>query len=207
MSGSAKDQAENVSKSSMIEQCKSVLNAGGTVYLGEHHEQADAREICAAALEAHCVQYLCLEIDYFDGMEAMSPTDLIQMIDATEKATLFKSKRKPNPISIVDLVKLALIDPGCQIVFIDKSQSKGRGYNWVDTDTNVRQKFMQTKVQECRAHVNKVGRGVLVLIGADHLVTNPDQKTIWQALHDIVYTGHSFVYGKCNNCYMVWQLS
>jgi|SRR5579859_3390865 len=112
-----------------------------------------------------------------------------------------------------DVVTIAVNDPGCEVVCIDATHYRapdrygraGRTQLKVNTSTN-RQERMRVKVKECRSKITMVGRGVLVLVGSDHLVTLNDND-VWQSLQQIVYDGHSFVYGKYNNCYMVWQLS
>jgi len=212
MSDSIKTEAQTVDPTQMIEQCKSVLKAGGTVYLGENHTEADARNVCKAVLASHCVQYFCIEFND-SGIERKDKRSIIDYVDFQENQTKVKFIDRTYAVPMKDVVTMAVDDPGCEVVCIDATHFRapdrygrpGRFQLKVNTSTN-RQESMRVKVKECRSKITMIGRGVLVLVGSDHLVTLND-RDVWQALHKIVYDGHSFVYGKYNNCYMVWQLS
>jgi hypothetical protein len=206
MSGSVKDEAQTVSLISMIEQCKSVLRAGGTVYLGETHDQAHARQVCVAALEAGCVQYLCVEYDTSVQDDTDTSEDLIKKMGALDGITNFRTNRKDAELTMVAVARKAAADNGCKIVFIDNTQGYSGG-KVTSTVPRKRQIHMKNQIQKCRAKVNMIGRGVLVVVGSDHLVTIGDKKNAWHALHELVYDGHTFVFGRYETCYMVWQLS
>jgi hypothetical protein len=203
MPGSIKTEATPVGLAAMIEQCKSVLRAGGTVYLGETHNQSHARQVCAAALADRSVQYFCIEYDTAAQETTDSTAELIEKIQYLDAATNFRTKRKVADVTVAAVAGLAVGDPDCKIVFMDHtSDHKGR-----DVVQSVRQNHMKDQIKACRNKITKVGRGVLVLVGSDHLETTTSGKYAWDALHEIVYAGHSFVFGRYETCYMVWQLS
>jgi hypothetical protein len=211
MSDSIKTEAKAVDPRQMIDQCKSVLRAGGTVYIGENHTEADGRNVCKAVLASHCVQYFCIEFDHSKAK------NLIQYVDIQENLTKHNHPNRTYAVPMKEVVTIAVDDPGCEVVCIDANYVKVPDqFNRSDrfdlkenTSTN-RQENMRVKVKECRSKITMIGRGVLVLVGSDHLVTlnaTLNDSDVWQALQKIVYDGYSFVYGKYNNCYMVWQLS
>jgi hypothetical protein len=212
MSDSIKTEAQTVDPRQMIEQCKSVLKAGGTVYLGENHTEANGRNVCKEVLASRCVQYLCIEFND-SGVERKDRHSLIDYVDFQENQTKVKFPDRTYAVPMKEVVTIAVDDPGCEVVCIDATHFRapdrygrpGRFQLKVNTSTN-RQENMRVKVKECRSKITMIGRGVLVLVGSDHLVALND-RDVWQALQRIVYDGHSFVYGKYNNCYMVWQLS
>jgi hypothetical protein len=181
MRGSSIGDFSSVSRISLIEQAKSVLNAGGAVYLGEDHTEKDGRNICIEVLAGRCVQYLCVEFD--TEVQGLKPEE----IDQVERVLGHKPPVK------MSAVMNACINAGGQVVHVDDQQKKPKA----------RQKFIRGQVAKCRKKVDRVGRGVLVLIGSHHLINTNG----WHALHEIVYDGLSFVYGQCGSCTMVWQLS
>ena len=212
MSDSVKTEAQTVDPRQMIEQCKSVLQAGGTVYIGENHTEADGRKVCKEVLASHCVQYFCIEFNDPGGRDRHG---LIDYVNIQENQTKIKFPTRTYAVPMKEVITIAVDDPGCEVVCIDATHFKvpdrygreGRSQLKPNSSTN-RQESMRVKVKKCRSKITMVGRGVLVLVGSDHLVTlNERDGDVWQALQKIVYDGYSFVYGKYNNCYMVWQLS
>lgn len=212
MSDLIKVEAQNVDPRQMIEQCKSVLKAGGTVYLGENHTEADGRNVCKEVLASRCVQYFCIEFNG-SGSAGQDREQFLIYINGQEVQTAFENTNRKYAVPMKEVVTKALDDPGCEVVCIDKTHTtapnpKGWGRDVrVVNDSWDRQNRMKERVKECRSKITMVGRGVLVLVGSDHLVSLRENKDAWDALQKIVYAGHSFVYGKYNNCYMVWQLS
>jgi hypothetical protein len=211
MSESIKAEAQTVDPKQMIEQCKSVLKAGGTVYLGERHTEADGRNVCKKVLAARCVQYFCIEFNG-SGSAGQPKERFLGFINSQENETKHENQGRTYAVPMKDVLTIALDDPGCEVVCIDQTHitvrdpnGPLRGVRQVNNSGN-RQNYMKEKVKACRSKITMVGRGVLVLVGSDHLDSVRD-KDIWDALQKIVYDGHSFVYGKYNNCYMVWQLS
>jgi hypothetical protein len=206
VSGSVKTEAQNVTIQSMVQQGKSVLNAGGTVYLGETHDQSHAREICSQLLDDRCVQYFCVEYDFQHMEPGDTSQDLVRRIEMLDNITRFRTQSVAVQVTMVDVAKKAANDSGCRIYFIDNTESYLRK-KAIQTKSDVRQNFMRDNVSYCRSKIDKIGRGVLVLVGSDHLLTLTEEGSAWQALHEIVYSGRSFVFGKYETCYMVWQLS
>lgn len=190
-------EAATVSSASMIEQCKSVLRAGGTVYLGENHTGIHAREIAIEVLEARCVQHLCVEYATSDQWDGMSKQDLVEVMAGRDKFTRIGVDRGVVDISLVDVANRAVADEGCAIKFIDKPEKRSMK----------RHRHMREQVKACRSNITQVGRGVLVIVGAQHLEETKDGHDTWKALQEMIYDGHSFTYGRYGSCYMIWQLS
>jgi hypothetical protein len=193
MPGSSIGSFEDVSRVSLIEQCKSVLKAGGTVYLGETHKTEDGRKICCDVLAGRCVQYLCIEYDSALQQQC-SLEELTELIHHQE----YSECGHHPPVAMKTVIE-ACTSSGGDVVLVD-AQAKHK------KNSTKRQNHVRDQIKEYRRKVNRIGRGVLVLIGADHL-KNVDDRDTWKALHEIVYDGLSFVYGKYKNCLMVWQLS
>jgi hypothetical protein len=195
MSGSTIGDLKDVAQISLIEQAKAVLKAGGTVYIGESHDEKHGREICLELLRSGCVQFLCLEFP--TAWQTQQGGDL----DKLKKMIVANEQHKP-PITM-DKVIDACVNSGGNPVLMD-------GYTHLSTR---RQHHMRDRVTECRKKISVVGRGVLVLIGSEHLGTIRETtqshggSTNWRALHELIYRGLSFMYGKYESCVMIWQLS
>jgi hypothetical protein len=188
----------DVGRASIVEQAKSVLAAGGTVYIGEDHTGGDSREICELILRARCAQYFCIEFS-----ETHYTGDLKSTGEDIDKHESTLGHKSPIKMSIlIDACEIA----GTEVVFAEKNLLK-RGRKNPDGD---RQKFTAQKVKACRKQLNKVDRGVLVLIGGDHLRALPGsipKTTVWDSLQSIVYDGLTFTHGRYKGAIMMWQLS
>jgi hypothetical protein len=195
MSGSTIGDLKDVAQISLIEQAKAVLKAGGTVYLGESHHKKHGREICLELLRSGCVQFLCLEFP--TAWQTQNAGDLEKL------KRIIVANEQHNPPITMDKVIDACVISGANLVLMD-------GFTHLSTR---RQLYMRDRVTECRKKISVVGRGVLVLIGSEHLATISETtqshggSTNWHALHELIYTGLSFMYGKYKSCLMVWQLS
>lgn len=188
MPGTSIGSDQDVSRQDMVKKCIEVLRAGGTVYLGETHTEEHGRRICSDILTQNCVQYLCLEFDS-SCQEFSTNLDFLDRVEAV--------LGHGPPVKMSEVIK-ALSDPLGNIVFVDKQ---------VGTTMRTRQTHIAENIKECRKKITKPGRGVLVLIGSDHLKDINDRHGQWDALHEMVYSGLSFIYGKCKSCLMTWQLS
>jgi hypothetical protein len=187
-----------VGRASIVEQAKSVLAAGGTVYIGEDHTAGDSREICELILTARCVQYFCIE--FFETFHTGDLKSTGKDIDKHESTLGHKSPVKMS--ILIDACEIA----GTEVVFAEKNLLP-RGRKNPDGE---RQKFTAQTVKACRNKLNKADRGVLVLIGGDHLITRPGtipKTTVWESLQSIVYGGLTFTHGRYRGTIMMWQLS
>lgn len=189
----------------MVEKANAVLNAGGTVYLGENHAEPHARRVAIAILRSRSVQFLCIEVPAIQFAIADKEADVSSLVDVEE---FNRNVRRFDPeVKMSSVAQAAADDPGCSIVHIDLAPGPGDRHNPAYKGDNLqrrRQLAMRDRVQQCRRSLTSPTRGVLAIVGSSHL---DDKEDIWQALHEIVYTGHSFVFGKYGTCYMVWQLS
>lgn len=100
------------------------------------------------------------------------------------------------PVKMSKVIK-ACTDSGGEVILADDQSKKSRQ----------RQQHFRDQVFACRRKVTRLGRGVLVLIGSDHLQDMNDSRATWNALHEIVYSGLSFIHGRYGSCLMIWQLS
>jgi hypothetical protein len=186
-----------VGQASIVEQAKSVLAAGGTVYIGEKHNNTDGREICNLILKNRCVQYFCIEFPYslYNGNLKNTGKD----IDGHERTLGHGSAFKMS--TLLDTCETA----GTDVIFAEKNP---KGTKKVpDRD---RQIYTAEKVKSCRNRINKVNRGVLVMIGRGHLYKLPGPirtMTVWESLQSIVYEGLTFTHGRYKDAIMMWQLS
>ncbi|TQV85143.1 hypothetical protein FKG94_02850 [Exilibacterium tricleocarpae] len=191
MPGTSIGEFEKVGREGLVQKCKSVLAAGGTVYLGETHTSGDAREICCEILATCCVQYLCIEYDS-SLQKNSSSEEILKMIDYQESGPM--GHAPPVPMrTVIETCNKA----DTKVVLADNQL----------TTSKKRQRHFAKQVVKCRHRVDRAGRGVLVLIGSDHLKDVNGKVNVWRALQRIVYKGLSFVHGQWGTCRMVWQLS
>jgi hypothetical protein len=192
-------------KEQIVEQAKSVLSAGGTVYIGETHSEDHARELCFDILKARVVQFFCMEIDKSLQNEA----DLTDMLAFQEHSAAGHRRERKGSDGVTrkmtednDDYSMAKLIKACgaystQVICYDNQLLKPAAK---------RQKFIAENIKNVRAQLSSPARGCLVLVGDDHLDKNGGAFK-WDALQGLVYGGLTVTHASYGSSRMMWQLS
>ncbi|WP_236797446.1 hypothetical protein [Aliivibrio fischeri] len=156
----------------ILEDVKFTLRRGYILLVGETHSKTHGRELCLEIMETGLVSCICLEFDsQLLSLDSDSIDELEEVINIIEMAE--NSPMGHHCLISMQQIKKKALECNVKIKLVDNQKYKG----------NKRQRFLARSIKTVLNRHNESGKGVLVLIGSDHLKDITERgRHSWQSL-------------------------